>query len=369
MMNFRNALLGATMLLAVPQIGHAQPVNGAYVAGGAGFNILQNEHIRASSLPVPISGVTANFQTGWAALGSVGWGFGNGLRLEFEGSYRTNHLRGRSGIIAQSSSTEDKVGAMMNALYDFNLGDVGVDGYGISPYLGVGAGWVQNKWNNTTIQDGPGQVRVNGSGNNIAIQGIVGVAYAIPAVPGLAVTAEYRVIGVPVGQKYSSVYTSGGASFASQTKARTDMSQSVLLGLRYALNTPAPVAAPVLAAVPPATVAAPQNLARSYLLFFDWDSAELSTRANQIILDAAQNAGRVRYTKIDVQGHADLTGPHPYNVGLSLRRANAVAVELVKDGVPEPAIVVTALGDTRPLVKTEPGVREPQNRRVEIIIN
>jgi hypothetical protein len=81
------------------------------------------------------------------------------------------------------------------------------------------------------------------------------------------------------------------------------MSQSVLLGLRYALNPPAPVAAPVLAAAPPATVAAPQNLARSYLLFFDWDSAELSTRANQIILDAAQNAGRVRYTKIDVQGH------------------------------------------------------------------
>ena len=104
-------------------------------------------------------------------------------------------------------------------------------------------------------------------------------------------------------------------------------------------------------------------------MFFDWDRADLSLRATQIIADAAQNSTKVKYTKIDVQGHADLSGTHAYNQGLSLRRANAVAVQLVKDGVPETAIVVTALGDTQPLIPTAPGVREPQNRRVEISIH
>jgi outer membrane protein OmpA-like peptidoglycan-associated protein len=63
-----------------------------------------------------------------------------------------------------------------------------------------------------------------------------------------------------------------------------------------------------------------------------------------------------------------LTGTHAYNQGLSLRRANAVGQQLVRDGVPENAIVITALGDTQPLVPTAAGVREPQNRRVEIVI-
>jgi outer membrane protein OmpA-like peptidoglycan-associated protein len=46
-----------------------------------------------------------------------------------------------------------------------------------------------------------------------------------------------------------------------------------------------------------------------------------------------------------------------------------VAAELVRDGVPRAEIDIHAYGDTRPLVPTAPGVREPQNRRVEIILH
>jgi OOP family OmpA-OmpF porin len=42
-----------------------------------------------------------------------------------------------------------------------------------------------------------------------------------------------------------------------------------------------------------------------------------------------------------------------------------VAGELVRDGV----IGVQGFGETHPLVPTGAGVREPQNRRVEIIIH
>jgi outer membrane protein OmpA-like peptidoglycan-associated protein len=46
-----------------------------------------------------------------------------------------------------------------------------------------------------------------------------------------------------------------------------------------------------------------------------------------------------------------------------------VKAELVRDGVPAAAIGIEAFGDTKPLVATGPGVREPQNRRVAIILH
>jgi outer membrane protein OmpA-like peptidoglycan-associated protein len=368
-LNFKNSLLAATVLLAVPQIAQAQPINGVYIGAGGGINFLQNENVKANSLPVPVGSVHTTYQPGWAALGSIGYGFGNGWRAEVEGNYSTNHLRTSRPISGNSSSSEEKYGAMFNALYDFNQIDIGVNAFGISPYLGVGGGFGQNKWINTDVHD-RGRIHISNGQDTAAVQAIAGLAFPIAAVPGLAITAEYRVIDEPGSRKYDSVYTSGSGVSASQTKVGSDINQSVLIGLRYALYTApavqpaasAPV--PVMAAVP-AAAPAPSH---SYLLFFDWDRADLSLRATQIIAEAAQNSTKVRYTKIDVQGHADLTGTHAYNQGLSLLRANAVAVQLVKDGVPETVIVITALGDTQPLVPTAPGVREPQNRRVEIII-
>jgi len=40
----------------------------------------------------------------------------------------------------------------------------------------------------------------------------------------------------------------------------------------------------------------------------------------------------------------------------------------VREGVPATAISVIGRGETQPLVQTADGVREPQNRRVEIVI-
>jgi outer membrane protein OmpA-like peptidoglycan-associated protein len=42
---------------------------------------------------------------------------------------------------------------------------------------------------------------------------------------------------------------------------------------------------------------------------------------------------------------------------------------LVKDGVPAGAIAIRGFGETHLLVPTGANVREPQNRRVEIIIH
>ena len=107
---------------------------------------------------------------------------------------------------------------------------------------------------------------------------------------------------------------------------------------------------------------------RSYLVFFDWDKAALTDRARQIIKEAADNSTHVQYTRIGVNGYTDTSGTPQYNMGLSIRRANAVAGELVSDGVPRSAISIQGFGETHLLVPTGAGVREPQNRRVEIII-
>ncbi|WP_139323556.1 OmpA family protein, partial [Roseomonas sp. TAS13] len=62
------------------------------------------------------------------------------------------------------------------------------------------------------------------------------------------------------------------------------------------------------------------------------------------------------------------SGTPQYNMGLSRRRADAVAAELVRQGIQRSEITVEAFGESRPLVPTADGVREPQNRRVEIVL-
>jgi outer membrane autotransporter protein len=132
-------------------------------------------------------------------------------------------------------------------------------------------------------------------------------------------------------------------------------------GIRLSFGEPPPSAAAPVAAPAPSPV-------RSYLVFFDWDDASLSDRARQVIAEAAAASSSVRSTRIEVNGYTDTSGTPSYNQGLSVRRAQVVAAELVRDGVAPGAIAIHGFGETHLLVPTGPGVREAQNRRVEIFI-
>jgi OOP family OmpA-OmpF porin len=105
------------------------------------------------------------------------------------------------------------------------------------------------------------------------------------------------------------------------------------------------------------------------LVFFDWDRSTLSQQALTSIEQAANLFKFKGNARVTVNGHTDRSGPETYNMALSLRRAAVVRDVLVRDGVPETAIVVVGKGETQPLVPTPDGVREPQNRRVEIVIH
>jgi len=391
-MRLRSALLVATVL-ATPLAVQAQPVDGLYIGAGAGVNFKQEQTVtRLSGVAGPLAGLSlglvdpttanqffgtggntglkVNYATGWVGVASIGYGLGNGLRFELEGNFRQNRLRRVSGTVFPTSSggNDNTYGAMVNAFYDFDIAPY----TGIAwmyPYIGVGAGyaWTTFQGTHTYGTNFPAFASTKDTDGNFAYQGIVGASFPIQSVPGLSITAEYRFFSVIGDTKYRGFLDTG---FSPATYARTfgnarlgpQYNHSGLAGIRYAFNVapPPPPPAPIVAPAP-----AP---ARSYLVFFDWDRADLTDRARQIIREAAENSTRVQYTRIEVNGYTDTSGTPQYNQRLSVRRAQNVAAELVRDGVPRNAITIQGFGETTLLVPTGPNVREPQNRRVEIII-
>jgi OmpA-OmpF porin, OOP family len=127
---------------------------------------------------------------------------------------------------------------------------------------------------------------------------------------------------------------------------------------RSAAPAPAPAAAPQVA------VAAP----RPFTVFFAFDSDNLTAAALEIIDDAVAMADKLGIVDFSVTGHADRAGPEAYNLDLSLRRANSVRDALIQRGVKASGISVGGRGEAELAVPTADGVREPANRRVEIIL-
>jgi outer membrane protein OmpA-like peptidoglycan-associated protein len=247
---------------------------------------------------------------------------------------------------------------MVNALYDINLGSP------VTPYVGLGLGYGWNDFRGVHGQVGTTSFRGTGVDGALAYQGILGAAYSLSSVvPGLSLTAEARYYGTGTPSISATAALLGGSAHG--TVRPTNDNISGLIGFRYAFGAPAPVPP----APPPATPVPPiSDARRTYLVFFDWDRADLSSRAREIIREAAANAQRASLTRIEVQGHADRSGDPGYNQRLSQRRAEAVAAQLVRDGVARAAISVQAFGESRPLVPTADSAREPQNRRVEIVL-
>ena len=362
----RPTLLAAT-LLATPALFHgvacAQPVSGLYIGAGGGGNFMQDERnksIRLSNGATIPAGSRVGFQTGIVGVGSLGYGFGNGLRVELEGNYRYNRpdsFRNAGPGTRSVGGREQKYGPMANVLFDLDIGSPYV-----FPYIGAGAGYsyVARRLRVATA-DGTVESQ-GGTDNSFAYQAIAGLSFPIPPVVGLSLTAEYRYYALAGERQFGRSLSGPGGVSSSQVRTSDDINDSLLLGLRYAFNVPPPPAPPEPAAAPVAAAA------RTYLVFFDWDRSNLTDRARQIIAEAAKATTRVQVTRIEVSGHTDTSGTPRYNQALSVRRAQAVAEELVRDGVARESITTQGFGERRLLVPTANGVREPQNRRVEIVL-
>lgn len=102
-----------------------------------------------------------------------------------------------------------------------------------------------------------------------------------------------------------------------------------------------------------------------YALWFDFDTDHLSPSGREVVADAVLDAKAAKIQHIMVTGHADAAGRSDYNDALSLRRAEAVKQEMLRDGF-EGSVEVAGRGDRDPAVTTPPGVKDPENRRVVI---
>lgn len=356
-MRLRLAMLAATVLAAASTTAFAQGAphaKGFYVGGALGANLAGELDAKVNSASLGLNNNNASFdmKTGYAVLGTIGYAYGTGLRVEIEPGYR------RSGIDRVSSNAGnsnlsgriENLSAMLNAIYDFDLGA------SLMPYLGVGFGGsrVSGK------VDGEGESKWK-----LAYQGIAGIAY--PLNRDLKLDLGYRYFATPDVKTGVDV---GSMSYENR-------SHSVMLGLRYQFAPPAaPVArsvapaAPVAAPAPvPAPAPAPRaDIQRAFVVFFDFDKSDITAEAARVIAQAADHARRGGVARLVVTGHTDTSGAPAYNQRLSERRAANVREALVRQGLPANAISTIGKGESEPLVKTGDGVREAQNRRAEIVL-
>jgi len=377
-----------------------------YVGPEGGWTSLSNQRDQIRTTPfrvdsglVPANGGngpffsnfngSARYDSGFNAGGRLGLQYGP-WRVEEEYSYRRNGLSSFGGFFnpgGTNAFSGERVthSIMTNVIYDFTIG------WPVTPHIGFGIGAVDNVDSislNTVTLNGLGPTTVSGPGGvfgrigagtpfpnptlggtflkgsqwNFGYQAIVGVRYDIN--PLLAFDLDYRYLATT-----SPTFTNKGvAPFppfglpASTVRYNSGYNtQNIVASLTMKFGAPPPPPPPA----PPAPPPPPTH--QVYLVFFDWDKYNITPEGQQIIQLAAnqyRSGGRVT---LQVTGYTDTSGSAGYNQRLSERRANAVAAALEHLGVPRSDMVVAGRGMNDLRVPTPPGVREPQNRRVEIV--
>jgi OOP family OmpA-OmpF porin len=315
-MNQKLVLFSAAIALA-PVVSQAQEINaqpGFYIGAGGGIT-------------TPLSSPNNATGVGWVAGGKFGYDF-VGPRVDLDVGYGQTP----TSFNIPGTALTNKAGqltALANLSYDFMPTSI------ITPYIGAGAG-IAFIDSNTSL-----------GSTQFAWDAFVGARYNITNAMSVGIEARYVGTTDP-GVSVNGTYFSG-----------RNHNFLALAGIAFKFGQPE--AAPLPPPAPP--VAAP-----SYMVFFDWDRSNLSDQALNTIRQAAGQYKTRGNARITATGHTDKSGPENYNMALSLRRANAVKDALVREGVPATAIAVIGRGESQPLVQTADGVREPQNRRVEIVI-
>ena len=335
-------------LTAVASTAHAQgqPTTGFYIGGAAGANILENNRFRNGG-----GNSTDSYDLGYAGTLDLGYGLGNGLRLELEPGYRNNAVDKVNGRPANSRLQTATI--MGNVIYDFYK--VQTPWIPLTPHVGAGIGYA-HVWDRSAAPNGN---NVSGDTSRLAFQAIGGLDYSLT--PNQKVGIDYR---------YMVVHDASFPTVAGASAHAGDLNNHTFLATyRYEFNQPP--ASPPAPAQPAAVVAPPPPpapVAHPYEVYFEFDRSTLTPDARQVVQQAAQNALQGNATQIVATGHTDTVGTDSYNLALSKRRAGAVRTELMHDGVAGNLISTSGVGESDLAVPTAQNVNEPRNRRVEITV-
>lgn len=346
--NIAAAALAMALIMPVSS-SFAEEKKGVYIGFVDGFNFTTDSDISG-----PAISTEADFDKGAVYVPAIGYRYGNGLRTEFEGAYRKNSVDDLSGVLNGTGRVKAK-SLMANLIYDFNLNSR------FMPYIGAGAGMARVDFDGVRPVGG---VRIDDEDDVFAYQGIAGVSYWLSDALELALEYRYFATQDPdlrtaAGVNVESEYSNHGALFGLRWNfgGPRKMAQAEPMPVAQPIAAPAPAPEPVKPALP-----------KTFIVFFDWDQSVLTPEATRILTEAAAYAQSSGSVRIEATGHADKSGSAVYNMGLSERRAAAVQAKLVALGIGADEIGTIAKGETDPLVPTADGVREPQNRRVEILL-
>ncbi len=98
---------------------------------------------------------------------------------------------------------------------------------------------------------------------------------------------------------------------------------------------------------------------------FDFDSAALRPDSKQKLASVVKLLKENPKIRVRIVGHTDSTGSEEYNLGLSIRRANAVRKYLVSQGISITRLSAIGKGESQPLVSNRTRAGRAVNRRVE----
>ncbi len=347
----RKSLYGVALaaMVAASAAG-AQEDRGFYLKAGFGYGGPTGKDVK-NAFGVANSDARLTADSDFRPMLGAGYAFGNDWRVDFDAVQRYNEL-GAGGTVEKSDL--NGIALMANIIRDFdqNL----TPGFDIDPYIGAGIGAAQYRF---SIQDA-NQIIVNDE-TNLAGQVFAGLGWRIT--DRLTADAEYRYF-----QTADNDVLIGDVKQSLQSPSSHD----VFLGLRYSFGPRAVAQDAPPPPPPPAadTYVQPVVICDDvpFVVYFGWDESALTSQAQQVISNAADQADECDITQVNVEGHTDRSGSAAYNRNLSRQRAESVRDALIREGVPSSTIRIEAKGEGDTAVETPDGVREPLNRRSEVLI-
>ena len=348
--------------------------DGPYTGGWVGYHQFHPQPFNNFGDEGACGGVscTQTFQnqlgTGFQGGGFLGYGytyqqFYVGVEGEVSGSTASTGTMAGHGPFGPEGSAKVKAG----------LGYGGAARLGYIPlpnwlvYGKVGWGFQDFSVNSARLVGVPGSSVVNdtrtlngvryGAGTELAMPGVFGMTSILPLVRLEWDHTDYR----------TKTFTGSNQAAEPQFFHLTPNDDSFRVALVLKFGAPPPPPPPVAAAPPPPLAPAPPPPARQFVVYFEFDKSDLTPEGAKVVQDAAAAYKQTGSARIAVTGYTDLAGTQKYNLGLSKRRADTVRGALVRQGVPDGVIAEAWRGKENPAVPTADGVREPRNRRVEIV--
>lgn len=318
----------------------------------------------------------ADTQTGYDIDAILGYDFG-AFRLEAEAGYKRAGYDGLTvvnpalvpgvavapGTVVQNERDLSIFSGMINGLFEY--------GSDVQVYAGGGVGFanvdlpVEVAGVGTLIDDNSG---------DFAWQLIAGARFAVS--DNIDIGAKYRyfvvdefefetVAGQPIEADFQSHSVMASLIYKFGRSEPTPPPAAVIVPAPPAAPTPPPPPAPPVRPAPPPAPVPPCNTG-PYIVFFDWDQSAITAEAASTLDNAVSSYSNCGTASVMLAGHTDRSGSVSYNMALADRRNASVEAYLSGKGIPASQISAQAFGESQTRVPTQDGVRELENRRVEI---